>query len=960
MAHKRKLIALASVAALLVVFIVNGIIKSGNDKDYSALLSLKNDDIVTVTNKSTDYAAYLSSFSGMPDYDGEDIVLNAEQLLTDQSTGFTIRSNQGGRTGNQIQTEEDSEIVFSLEIQTEGFYEITASYMNQGEGVSAAERELEIDGELPFDESYNIALSRLFKDADEVRYDAEGNQIRASQEEIKIWQDVTFSDKRGFYRDDFKFFFTKGIHTVTIKGKTGVLLLAKILLTAPKEIQSYEEYRKSNPGQLTGETACIFESENTAFKSATNVRAEWVNDPLASPKAVSLVRYNAFGGTAWKDGGQFAGWEIDVPEDGYYTLAFRYTVPKSSAVVYREIKIDGAVPFDLFSEYPFANSNGFELLYLKDNKNEPIQIYLAKGKHTITLEAKVGPIRKVVSEIETATDDMDSLFRKITLITASMRDANGQIINDANRDYNLEKKIPLLDEALEAIAQKLENATAILLEQSLQSKPQELTALQRASKVIRKMQADSELIPQMMNEYTNILVSLNTCAAAMLESPLYLDYLSLSGSTEKLDNEKSGIFSKLEGSVESLVHSFMLDYSSSSESTEDEITVWVARGRDWANIINQLSMDDFTNKTDIKVNINILPQLSDYMVLTSYSGGNSPDIAMGMSQGTSVEFAARNAAVDLKDFSGFGEIKSQLVDGSLIPFEYKDGIYALPETLDFQVMFYRIDIFEELGLQVPNTWKELYKILPVLQENGMDFYYPSGAGGFAPFLYQNGGSYYSSDGTQSLLATYESICSFTEFIELFSKYKVPLQADLFQRMRMGTIPIGIGGYDVFTKLTTAAPELTGKWAIALMPGTEKQDGSIDRSAPSGETSVIMLKSAQNKDAAWEYMRWWVSKENQIKFGTEIENLLGAGSRWNTANVEAMKNLNWSKKDLKVILGQWEYFQTNPTILGGYFTDRQMLTAWTRSALNGESPRIVLEDAVRKINKELKRKQLEFE
>ena len=38
---------------------------------------------------------------------------------------------------------------------------------------------------------------------------------------------------------------------------------------------------------------------------------------------------------------------------------------------------------------------------------------------------------------------------------------------------------------------------------------------------------------------------------------------------------------------------------------------------------------------------------------------------------------------------------------------YQDGVFALPETMDFTCMIYRQDVLTELGLTLPETWEEL-------------------------------------------------------------------------------------------------------------------------------------------------------------------------------------------------------------------------------------------------------------
>ena len=60
-------------------------------------------------------------------------------------------------------------------------------------------------------------------------------------------------------------------------------------------------------------------------------------------------------------------------------------------------------------------------------------------------------------------------------------------------------------------------------------------------------------------------------------------------------------------------------------------------------------------------------------------------------------------------------------------------------------------------------------LIPVLQQNGMDFYYPHAANNpqlaineFAPFLFQNGGEFYKNNGVQSNLDSGNALKAFED------------------------------------------------------------------------------------------------------------------------------------------------------------------------------------------------------
>src|SRR5690606_29887817 len=346
------------------------------------------------------------------------------------------------------------------------------------------------------------------------------------------------------------------------------------------------------------------------------------------------------------------------------------------------------------------------------------------------------------------------------------------------------------------------------------------------------------------------------------------------------------------------------------------------------------------------------------------ASGDAPDLLMGADQQLPVEFAIRGGVVDLTQFEDFHEVTGRFRDQMLIPYTFRGGVYALPETQSFNMMFYRTDLMAEItketGVEAPQTWQEVIEILPSLQQRGMNFYYPSpaqmgsagGAYSMAPFLYQYGGDFYTEDGLRSAMTTPEALQAFRMWTELYSNYKLPLEANFYNRMRTGEIPIGIADYYNYVLLSTAAPELTGWWRMVPIPGVMKEDGTIDRSAGGGSTATVIFSDSERAEEAWQLAKWWTSTEVQTRYAEELEALLGVEAKWNTANVEAFQNLPWPKQDIEAILAQWEWFREKPVVLGDYFTPRHITNAWNMVVLGGRDHREALEIAVEEINREL--------
>jgi ABC-type glycerol-3-phosphate transport system substrate-binding protein len=949
---------IVSILVVLCIIITTVFLLSSNKKSsVSSLLNHSSIDLLGQADKTYYYGNYFSEYSqkGAIDYNGKDISIEPTKINTVSSKNYMILEEYSKKQ-NVVLSSENGVLDYDINILQDGFYNLNIEYICKSGSIVNPERQILINDRLPFDEAFYVNFNRIWTESTSNTIDEKGNQIRGSQQEAYEYQNKLISDSIGFYKDPFRFYFSKGAHKLSIVSKEGDIVISSISLKAPLKTISYEQYENAHLQSPKQEIAPIkFESEKVAYKSSSSIRAEWTNDPISSPKGITNIVYNTFGGSNWQNGGDSATWEFDVSKDGLYTIAFRYAVPKSGFVSYRKIEIDKTIPFSELLEYPFTSSTwSAEKLISKENK--PFLVYLTAGRHTITLTAVIGPLRQVVYKLRNVQNRLDLLFRQINLITASVKDSGGKIRGDVNRDYNLQNKIPDLISDLNYAAQELERCNEEIIKIGQGNTQQVSSSLMLAISTFHKMIADPELVPRQLNEFSNIIISLSNSATSLSQSPLYLDYMLLGSENSKIPKFKAGILDNTFAMFQSLINTFLPEKKKGED--EKTLNVWVARGRDWVQLQNQLTNDDFTQKTGIKVNFNVMPLLSDYMIITAYSGGKTPDIALGMGSTTPVEFAARDAVVNLKQFKGYESIVSQLIKNSTDCYTYNGGVYALPENADFQVLIYRKDIFDDIKLKVPQTFDDIYALLPILQENGMQFYYPSGPGGFTPFLFQAGGNYYTQDKTQTAIDSTQSILAFDEYTDLFNKYKMPLQADFFQRMRIGEMPIGIGSYDMYSKLLTSAPELSGKWAMALFPGHNGTTG-IDRQAPSGTSAAIILNSSNKKEMAWEFLKWWMSAPTQERYGKEVQYLLGVGSQWNTANVDAIKNLGFKKEYLSVILKQWEFNKPVPVVPGSYYTDRQLLNAWNRKIISGESSRIALEDAAKEINKELSRKKEEF-
>ena len=121
----------------------------------------------------------------------------------------------------------------------------------------------------------------------------------------------------------------------------------------------------------------------------------------------------------------------------------------------------------------------------------------------------------------------------------------------------------------------------------------------------------------------------------------------------------------------------------------------------------------------------------------------------------------------------------------------------------------------------------------------------------------------------------------------------------------------------------------------------------------------IMKNEARLNNSWEFMKWWVSSDVQVRFGREMEALLGASARYATANREALRQLSWNTKQIKILEESMEQTVGIPEVPGSYYTPRHVANSARRVINDKDDARETLIDYTRKINEELTRKRKEF-
>ena len=948
---------LIGVLAVAVLVVLAVLLSQGTDDYTSKYAGVNLSTDVSGIGRSNTYEAYVASHASEPEVQ--------EEVIID------VLSYEGGDAKPQAEgllTEDRSEVTWKVTVPQAGLYNIKLEYMTtESRGVDI-ERELLINGELPFAGASTLTLSRLWTDASEVRKDNQGNDIRPSQKEIFGKQTAYLRDDMGYQTEPYAFYFSEGENTLTMKAVNEPMVVCSLTLTPIVKYPEYEDYLAAQPrtnmtdaGKNYSQTV---EGESAALRSAPSLYARYDRSSAKTePYSVTNTVLNYIGGDPWTHAGEWIQWDFEVPEDGYYNISVKARqMYQRGTLSGRTVYIDGEVPFKDLEAVTFAYNTKWEMRTLSDGNGTPFRFYLTKGTHTLRMEVTLGEMGPVLKRVEDSIFRLNQIYRKLLVLTG----ANP----DRFRDYNLAKVYPEAIQAMDLESKRLYKIVDDIVATTGEKSDRAASALTLAVQM-EQFVNNNDRITESFTNFKDNITSLGTAMQNMSESKLDVDLIMVTGEDVKVPPVTENAFESIAHEVRSCLSSYFVDYNSLGdkyEDTDDVLEIWITTGRDQSTVLKTMVDDTFTAKSGIKVNIKLVQADA---ILTAVVAGNGPDIVLSVSGWFAVNYAMRNAVEDLTQFPDYGEVVKPFYQSIIDPLTYNNGshigVYGLPETQDFPLLFYRTDVLEEMELKIPDTWEELIAELPTIQGDSLTVAIPfpdiavADTSVLNTMIYQNGGEIYDKDAKRTLIDSEAGVAAFKQYVSLYNDYGLPTIFDFVSRFRSGEMPIGIASYATYNTLMISAPEIRGLWDFTLVPGTVRKDGTIDRTCHTAGLCCMMIKTDSEtvRNNAWEFMKWWVSEDAQVRFGREMESILGASARYQTANRDALRRLAWSNDRLDILEEQMSQTHGFPEIAGGYSTTRHMTNAIRRVITTKEDPRETLLNYARTINEEIRIKRREF-
>lgn len=896
-----------------------------------------------------------------------------DSLLQERYTYFEYRKEYSSDYGlNTFSAEEvgtssaigyEDQVTYEVTVDKSAMYNIVLTYDMEDQVMNNATVALEIDGKTPFYEANILDLPIDWQDKSKVfDLDSYGDEALPTQVKVEGERTTALYNNTYYTVEPLLFYLEEGRHELKVTNlSSSEFTIASVEVAAPYEAPDYASYRKEISGERANGSIEV-NAVDYVEKNSSYVRLFSFGSPTAKPFDAVDKKLNIIADGSWRDPGKDIDYRFEVKESGFYNLALHHLGGKDDYQVFRTVRIDGKVPFKELEAYPLADTKGSRFAYevLSDKDGTAYEFYLEEGLHTITFTADYEPVAEQVRKLQLVIDHINQFALDIRKVT-------GKEV-DRNRTWKITEYIPETESYLRAydtvIKDTIENCSEFAPNGMSSSS---LSYLQKALVKLDKMLEDPDELPLYFEDLYSGSGSVSQMLGDTMETltlqPLALNEFTFFG--DELDRRANAPWYEAFGaSTKKFISSFTSE-KYLVRNDDEALNVWVNRPITHVDTLQKMVDSDFTVKTGIKVKISVMPD-ANKLVLAS-AAGEQPDVAMGLLSYMPFDLAIRGAAYDLTEFDDFWTVADRFTPGAFVPYILEDNVYALPETLEFYSLIYRKDIFDSLGLEVPDTWQEVTEMLPELQRYGMNFFHPIAGGGSlkwfyqtSSLIYQAGGSMYSDDGREATIDGEEAVKGLEFLTKLFTMYSLPEQEPLFYNaFRYGTLPVGITDFVTYMQVKNAAPELIGQWELAPYPAMEDSDGNMNRWMIANGRSSVILQDTKKAEEAWEFLKWWTSEEVQTNYSFTLQSIYGPEYLWLSGNLDAVKNSPIDIKDKEVILEQVKWLRDVPRTPGQYMLERGISDIWNKGVFDNVPTRIAIDRQVITINREIDRKMVEF-
>lgn len=242
-----------------------------------------------------------------------------------------------------------------------------------------------------------------------------------------------------------------------------------------------------------------------------------------------------------------------------------------------------------------------------------------------------------------------------------------------------------------------------------------------------------------------------------------------------------------------------------------------------------------------------------------------------------------------------------------------DKLFGLPFMRSTPILYKNVTMLKDAGLdpEGPNTWDELEQYSRVLKEKGkVGMTMPVDIWFYEGLVAQSGGQMLSDDGKSAMFNSPEGIAP----VEFWKK----LSSEGLIKMPVGDEAGATADKDWANQLSAfkfgSTAGVTGSLEIAKGNGFELvtafMPSNVSYGVPTGGCQLVMTSKSSNeeKEAAWEFIKWMTTKENTI-YQHKYTGYLP--TRISAAESEELKAHFIEYPQFKIAVDQLEYARPRP-------------------------------------------------
>lgn len=933
--HKKIICLVAVMCMILIVWLAGR--NTGNT--YIGTLNAESDKNVSVY--AVDYII-----------DDSAVILRAEEYNQKSSVNTTYFQNIDDMGNAAVVTDEKGKVVWNFNINNpDDYYIVVKYYTVLGENTDI-ERNIYIDDSRLTSQA--VSFKRNYSTVGEKKYDVQGNEIRQSEEENICWQEMLVRDNSEYSEELCHIRLEKGMHTIVVESVSNGMAIGSIsLISNVKTPDTYDKYEECEDTDIKNLNIKI-QAEDYTKKSDTSILAN--NDktsPATEPSSPSIIKYNTIGGNSWAKTGQWIEWEIDVPEDGNYQIGFRWRQStKMGGVSTRMLSIDGSVPFEEASRIAFDYDSSWRTGFIGEDK--PWTFFLKKGKHTLRLTAGLGDMSDTLRSTDEIIEKLNDIYMKIIMVSGTSP--------DLKRDYDFKTQIPEVIEQYNEVAKEIQQIIDDANDKT--GGTQSTTELQQVLDILTEMYKDPETTAKRLSDFQSSITTLATWLTDSCDQPLELDYIFITSRDTELPKAGKGVLSNIVFSVEQLIASYTVDYTNIGNTTEhsdndESLTVWIIAGTEQAQVTQQLINEQFITETNIPVK---LQNVTTAAIMPAVLVGQGPDVVINLTEAEPINYALRGVVKNLNEYEDVETVLEQFEESTYEAFKLENGLYALPTSVDFPVLFYRKDVLEELDISLEDceTWDTtLQVVLPKLQIKNLKFGINPILASYITFYYQTGNELYSDDKLNILFDTQNASNSFKNFTSIYTDYKQSISFNFANLFRSGEMPVAVMPYSSYYQLAEFAPEIMDKCGVTVVPGIKDEHGNVNHTTTTTVTGASIFNDTDMPDKAWTFLKWWVCDDTQSVYAEKVETILGIAGRVSVVSDKARESIAWSDEILNSLSRQLKMSKGVPQVPGSYYVSRYFDFAFRDVVYDGKDIVQTLISITEDINTEIKEKTEEL-